>query len=150
MVSYMSFFSDIPDGNHICSAVKSAMVEEIVSGIRYGIANLHDQKDVCVFEFVLKTRRKEDIERLCRQEIMEIKTELLSKHYLLTIVGGGAKYVTRCENLWNKSARNDDYTYLSKDYLDAGDTVIVVEATEKDNMVSTAGLNLSENGNIRL
>ena len=65
-------------------------------------------------------------------------------------MGGCAKYVTRCENLWKKSARNDDYTYLSKDYLDAGDTVIVVEATEKDNMVSTGGLNLSENGNIRL
>lgn len=150
MVSYMSFFNDIPDGSHICSAFKSAMVEEIVSGIRYGIANLHDRKNACRFGFVLRARNREDVERLCRQELKDIEAELLSKHYLLTIVGGGAKYVTRCENLWKKSARNDDYTYLSKDYLDAGDTVIVVEATEKDNMVSTAGLNLSENGNIRL
>ena len=39
---------------------------------------------------------------------------------------------------------------MDEDCLDAGDTVIVVEATEKDNMVSTAELNLSENGNIQL
>lgn len=146
MVSYMSFFSDIPDGNNICSAVKSATVEEIVSGIRYGIANLHDRKDACRFGLVLCSRNREDVERLCRQELKDIEAELLSKHYLLTIVSGGAKYVTRCEKLW--SGRSG--TALSKNYLGAGDTVIVVEATEKDNMVSTAGLNLSENGNVRL
>lgn len=145
MVSYMSFFSDIPDGNNICSAVKSATVEEIVSGIRYGIANLHDRKDACRFGLVLCSRNREDVERLCRQELKDIEAELLSKHYLLTIVSGGAKYVTRCEKLWTVSG-----TALGKDDLDAGDTVIIVEATEKDNMVSTAGLHLSENGNIRL
>lgn len=141
----MSFFSDIPDGNNICSAVKSATVEEIVSGIRDGIANLHDRKDACRFGLVLCSRNREDVERLCRQELKDIEAELLSKHYLLTIVSGGAKYVTRCEKLWTGRG-----TALTKDCLDAGDTVIVVEATEKDNMVSTAGLNLSENGNIRL
>lgn len=145
MVSYMSFFSDIPDGSHLCSVVKSAMVEEIVSGIRYGIANLHDRKNACRFGFVLVARNREDVERLCRQELKDIEAELLSKHYLLTIVGGGAKYVTRCEKLWTGSG-----TAMDEDCLDAGDTVIVVEATEKDNMVSTAELNLSENGNIRL
>lgn len=145
MVSYMSFFNDIPDGSHICSAVKSAMVEEIVSGIRYGIANLRDQKDVCAFGFVLKTRRKEDIERLCRQEIMEIKTELLSKHYLLTIVDGADKYDTGCEKFWVK-----DGEFLSKDYVYSGDTVFIVEAKEKKSIISMDGLNLSENGNIRL
>ena len=141
----MSFFSDIPDGDQLCSDVRSMLVEKIISGIRYGIANLHDRKNACRFGFVLCSRNREDVERLCRQELKDIEAELLSKHYLLTIVSGGAKYVTRCEKLWSESG-----TALNKDCLDVGDTVIVVEVTEKDNMVSTAGLNLSENGNIRL
>lgn len=147
MVSYMSFFNDIPDGGNLCfdvrENIKSMLLEEIVSGIRYGIAKLHDEKTTCMFGFFIEGRKKEDIKRLCRKEIVDIQTELLSKHYLLKILDKG-NYTRE----WKKYSVM--LGYKSPMNMNDSDTVVVVEAQENDNIVSVDGINLPENGNIRL
>ena len=146
----MSFFSDIPDGGQLRSDIKSALVEEIVSGIRRTIAFLRDRKILCRAGFILRDIKKADIEGLCGREIMEITAELLSKHYLLEIVDGTNKNATLCDNFVSESAFDRKYNVICKDYVGDRDTLIVVEIKNNDNIESMDELNLSENGNIRL